>query len=94
MDDRTGTGRSQAYLAALGLQLRGGRFAVERTCDGELTVVGPDTADGAVAVTCGPREDDGGRLWFFGDGEPLAEADQGVTAIVAIRGVLAAGGRR
>ena len=40
---------------------------------GLLSVATEDAAD---TITCQPREDDGGRLWFFtGDGTPISEAD-------------------
>lgn len=93
MDDRKS--ECSKRLAVLGMQLQGGRFAVELADDGgALLVVGPDAADGTVTVTCAPREEDAGTLWFFGNDEPLAEADQAVTAVVGIRGILAGGGGR
>lgn len=92
MDDRTAECRSR--LAGFGLQLVGRRFAVEQTGDSAQKVSDPGAAEGTVAVTCHEREDDGDRLWFFGDGEPLSEADQPVTAVVALRAVLAGGGSR
>lgn len=80
-------------LAGLGMQLKAGQLEI-KAGDGALLVAAPDSGGQAFTVTCGPRADDAGTLWFFGDGQPLAEADQPVTAMVAIRGILAGGAGR
>jgi len=39
-------------------------------------LLGVATEDASDAITCQPRAEDGGRLWFFTSaGEPVAEAD-------------------
>jgi len=67
MNDRTGAPDSYDPLAALGrmLAMRG------LTIDHMLHVAGPDAS---ATVTCRPRADDGGRMWFWLGAEPLAEA--------------------
>ncbi|TDD60234.1 hypothetical protein E1298_46165 [Actinomadura rubrisoli] len=43
----------------------------------------------ADTITCCPRQDDGGRLWFFTSwNDPIAEAERVVDAAVAIAGYL------
>ncbi|WP_131741249.1 hypothetical protein [Actinomadura roseirufa] len=50
-----------------------------------------DPAQPSDTLTCGPREDDGGRLWFFGAwGNPIAEAGDIVGAAVVLTGKLQA----
>ncbi|OLT13240.1 hypothetical protein BJF79_20995 [Actinomadura sp. CNU-125] len=52
----------------------------------------PDASPATVTVTCRERNDDGGRMWFFGPGhEPIAEVDQIMNAVAWILGRLVAG---
>ncbi|WP_131736018.1 hypothetical protein [Actinomadura roseirufa] len=48
----------------------------------------PQPAD---TITCGPREDDGGRAWFFTSwGKPIAEASHIVDAALTVATTLGA----
>jgi hypothetical protein len=90
----------EARLARLGAHLTAHHFEVELTADG-LVVYRLATeaccSDSQCEqrhvldmITCSPREADAGRLWFYGsDGEPIAEADHIIDAVVAIKGRLA-----
>lgn len=47
-----------------------------------------------LVLTCGPREEDGGCLWFWarvagGADRPLAQADQVMVAVTEVKGLLA-----
>ncbi|MFC5747287.1 hypothetical protein [Actinomadura rugatobispora] len=78
-------------LAALGAHLGAHGFAVELTVRG--LVVRNAGAD--YTVTCNPRAEDGGRLWFFGSGgEPIAESDHITDARIFVMVRLAGGGER
>jgi hypothetical protein len=82
------------HLWALGMQLGGCGYTVEQYTQGELVVRNPSADDASAAgaedrITCCPREEDGGRYWFFASSkEPLAEADHYTDALVAIKGRL------
>lgn len=86
-----------ARLGALMNRLDVYRLDIRISKDG-LRVTNPfadgccDTAqEPGDTITCRPREDDGGRLWFFHSwGEPIAEADRVVDAAVAIAAALGA----
>ncbi|MFV2173046.1 hypothetical protein ACFHW2_24825 [Actinomadura sp. LOL_016] len=83
-------------LAALGAYLGARRLEVELTARG-LRVANPDASgccdDASVPsdlITCRPRRDDGGRLWFWTSwNEPIAEADRVVEATTFVLGYLA-----
>lgn len=90
---------AEARLAALGAHLGARRLKVELT-EGGLRVENPD-ADGCCldaprpcdTITCRPRPEDGGVLWFYTSWqEPIAPADQVIDTTVAILGYLS--GRR
>ena len=59
---------------------------------GTLTVAAPPAEREPARtdeVSCRPRPDDGGRLWFFdGDGNPIAEADHLTDTVVHLGGTL------
>jgi len=62
-------------LTALGRKLAVRGLTVTDTTD-RLHV--EDATGISVTITCRPREEDGGRLWFFtGDGEPISETGGG-----------------
>ncbi|ROO88759.1 hypothetical protein EDD29_6438 [Actinocorallia herbida] len=78
-----------AALFQLGNLLEGQGFVVRRMSKGLM--VGPPGAIPPVVVEvwCGPRADDGGRLWFtFAGGKPLAEAEDVTGALMAIKAAL------
>jgi len=82
MNHRTGAPDSYDPLAALAVHLSARRLAVTTTAAG-LRVVNKDVPGccgaryAADTVSCRPREDDAGTLWFFTSwGEPIAPADQ------------------
>ncbi|WP_125615451.1 hypothetical protein [Actinomadura sp. WAC 06369] len=83
-------------LAALGAYLGARRLEVELTARG-LRVRNPDgrgCCDEApvpsVLITCRPRPDDSGRLWYWTSwNEPIAEAERVVDATVLVLGRLA-----
>lgn len=78
-------------LALLGAHLGAHGFKVELTVRG-LKVTNPQVAGCcdevphvADTITCRPRRDDGGRIWFFTSWrEPIAEADRVVEAKMVI----------
>ncbi|GLZ16150.1 hypothetical protein Acsp04_63850 [Actinomadura sp. NBRC 104425] len=60
-------------LAALGRKL-----ALHGLTVAAHTLRVADAAGVWLTITCRPREEDGGRLWFFtGDGEPISETGGG-----------------
>ncbi|GLZ14730.1 hypothetical protein Acsp04_49650 [Actinomadura sp. NBRC 104425] len=72
MDERAET-HDPLWPLSLRLAKRG--LVVERGADGLCVAVegDPDARD---TITCRPRPEDGGRLWFWTSrGEPIAEAD-------------------
>ncbi|GLZ11334.1 hypothetical protein Acsp04_15690 [Actinomadura sp. NBRC 104425] len=72
-------------LSALGTSLGADGLTVARTADG-LQVTNEDVPGATDTITCRPRPEDGGRLWFWtGRGEPLAEADHLRDAILYVR---------
>jgi hypothetical protein len=81
------------HLSALGMHLRGFGYTVEFV-KGGLIVRNPNTAERgtakvADAISCRPREEDGGGYWYFtSDLRPLAEADHYTDALIAIKGYL------
>jgi hypothetical protein len=81
-------------LARLAAFLGGQGLKAEPTERG-LRVVNPEiagccSAHAADTITCRPRPEDGGRLWYWTSwGEPIAEADHIVDAALIIRGNLA-----
>ncbi|XVQ10402.1 hypothetical protein ACQP1W_49170 [Spirillospora sp. CA-255316] len=81
-------------LARLAAFLGGQGLKTEVTERG-LKVVNPEitgccSANAADMVTCRPRPEDFGRLWFWTSwGEPIAEAGHIVDAALIIRGNLA-----
>jgi hypothetical protein len=84
-------------LAALGAHLGAHGFAVELTDRGlkvsnpEVAGCCPEVAHASDTITCRPRPEDGGRLWFFSSwGQPLAEADRITDALIAVKINLAA----
>ncbi|GAA4059327.1 hypothetical protein [Actinomadura miaoliensis] len=87
-------------LGLLAMQLSAGDLLVKPTARG-LRVTEPQVdgcrAEGAAAgvvVTCRPRLEDGGALWFYTSRqEPIAPADNVTDAVVAIRGYLARQGK-
>jgi hypothetical protein len=91
MGDRKSTADPLARLAAF---LGGQGLKAEMTERG-LKVVDPEiagccSAHAADMVTCRPRPEDGGRLWFWTSwGEPIAEADHIADAGLIIRTNLA-----
>jgi hypothetical protein len=77
-----------ARLAALAMHLGARGLDVAATDDG-LVARNRNRPDAAHTITCGPRRDDGDRLWFFAlGGWPIAEADRIIEAAVAISGLL------
>ncbi|MBE1532288.1 hypothetical protein [Actinomadura algeriensis] len=90
MPERTVSGDP---LAALGAHLSAHRFTVELTARG-LRVVNPraDERDNLTElIQCRPRQDDGGRAWFWTSrNEPIAEADRITDAVVIVKGRLTA----
>jgi hypothetical protein len=82
-------------LAALGAHLGSRGFKIDLNAHG-LTVTNPkvpgcceQVAHAGDTITCRPRPDDGGRMWFFTSwGEPIAEAHRITDAALFIRGVL------
>jgi hypothetical protein len=81
-----------ARLAALAMHLATRGLDVDVTRDGLLTRA-PDRPGTAHPITCRPRPEDAGRLWFFvGTAEtPIAEADQIIEAALAVCALLATG---
>jgi hypothetical protein len=80
--------RQHDRLAALGAYLKPHGFVTELGAKG-LVVRHPQHRDVADTITCRPREDDGGRLWFFTSWqEPLAEADRLFDVVTQIKGYL------
>ncbi|MFA1545393.1 hypothetical protein [Actinomadura chokoriensis] len=81
---------ARARLDALRVRLLAVGFGAELAA-GELTVIAP-VSDGprlSDVVTCRPRLEDDGRLWFFDHrGEPIAEADNVTDAVVHLGGTL------
>jgi hypothetical protein len=88
----------KAHLNALGMNLRGFGYEVEFAAT-HLVVRNPargcpdqsgESDEGAAdTITCRPREDDGGRLWYFTSwNQPIAEADHYVVALTTIRAYL------
>jgi hypothetical protein len=81
-------------LAPLAGFLAGQGLKAELTDTG-LKVVNPQiagccSAHAADMVSCRPRPEDGGRLWYWTSwGAPIAEADHIVDAALIIRGYLA-----
>ncbi|WP_131738395.1 hypothetical protein [Actinomadura roseirufa] len=65
---------------------------------GELVVINPkvpgccvDLPRAADTITCRPREDDGGRLWFHTSwGEPIAQANHIIDAALTVATTLRA----
>lgn len=92
MEEHTGTSEAGVRLTEMARWLKHRGLQVDRTDDGDALQV--RAMGSTVTVTCEPREDDAGRLWYFGDGEPLAETDQAVNAIVAIRHIVSGGDAR
>ncbi|MGH3390556.1 MAG: hypothetical protein ACRDOO_16950 [Actinomadura sp.] len=81
-----------ARLAALAMHLGTRGLDVDVTLEG-LVTRDPDRPDTVRTITCRPRPDDAGRLWFFtGTGTPIAEADRIFEAAVTIRGLLTPAG--
>ncbi|GLW64664.1 hypothetical protein Arub01_29080 [Actinomadura rubrobrunea] len=95
MNDRTGEFDHSGPLAALAMNLSARRLAVTTTPRG-LRVVNKDVPgccdDSRYAsdtVSCRPRAEDGGTLWFFTSwGEPIAPADQVEDAAMYIHACL------
>ncbi|MFE9102977.1 hypothetical protein [Actinomadura geliboluensis] len=88
---------AQARLGALMQRLDVYRLDVQIKPQG-LRVTNPftdgcceDNPEPSDTITCGPRPDDGGRLWFFHSwGEPISEADKVIDASVVIASKLGA----
>ncbi|GAA4238874.1 hypothetical protein GCM10022254_56640 [Actinomadura meridiana] len=77
-------------LYALGSVLRAHGYTAETTSEG-LRVSRDDGL--AEVITVNPREDDGGRLWFFTVRQaPLAEAARITDALMAVKSRLNGGG--
>ncbi|MGH3389302.1 MAG: hypothetical protein ACRDOO_10540 [Actinomadura sp.] len=88
---RNGHHGPTARLAALAMHLGTRGLDVDVTLKG-LVARDPDRPCAVHTITCRPRPDDAGRLWFFtGTDTPIAEADRIFEAAVAIRGLLAPG---
>ncbi|MFF5262689.1 hypothetical protein ACFY4C_27475 [Actinomadura viridis] len=84
------------HLATLGTQLSIRGYEVKPTEHGlrvtnpKMAVCCQGTPQATVTITCRPRPEDGGRLWFYTEtGEPVAEADRITDAGVNIRGRIA-----
>lgn len=96
MADRT---TSESRLAALGAHLGARGLIVNLTARG-LYVQNPEVSGccdaakhPADTITCRPRPDDGGRMWFFTSwGAPIAEADRITEAALAVRSNLSGRG--
>jgi len=72
-------------LFALGASLGADGLKITYTA-GRFHVTDEDRPGAGDTITCRPRPDDGGRLWFFtGAGEPLAEAAHLPDAILHLR---------
>lgn len=83
---------ASAHLHQLQQRLHGQGFEA-RILDGDLIVIAPPREDGAPrladVITCLPRPDDDGRLWFFASGRPVDEAGHITDAALQIGGRLA-----
>ncbi|TDD65109.1 hypothetical protein [Actinomadura rubrisoli] len=92
MSDRfDGTEHPHAYsrLFELGNALEMRRFETSLGARAVLVVQRGDATGRVQSITCTPRPDDGGRLWFYSLGEPIAQADQVIDAAVIIAADLA-----
>ncbi|MQY05834.1 hypothetical protein [Actinomadura macrotermitis] len=87
------TPERKAPLEALGMVLRAHKLQARMNPDG-LHVLNPHV-DGCCGphpsdvVSVRPREDDGGRLWFYTSwGHPFAEADRITDAVLTLKELL------
>lgn len=92
MAERTST---ENRLAALGAHLASRGFTIDLTGRGlrvrNTNIAGccSEIAHAGDTISCRPRPEDGGRLWFFTSwGEAIAEADRIIDATMFIRGYL------
>jgi hypothetical protein len=76
-----------ARLAALAAHLKAHEIPAEAVSDALMVRSG----GAEIVVVCAPYPADAGRLWFFAEPgrAPLAEADQVMNAVVALKGRLA-----
>jgi hypothetical protein len=83
----------EARLAALAAHLSARKLDVQLDSSG-LRVENPQvegccSRNAADTVSCRPRDDDAGRLWYFTSwGEPIAPADRVTDAAVFVLGYL------
>lgn len=86
---------ARARLEALKMRAAGAGLRAELEHD-VLTLTAPATDDGpgrSEKVTCLPRLEDGGALWFFDSrGKQIVDADNVVDAVVLLGGALARNG--